>query len=718
MRLHWPVAVLAGVAAFLLLTNLGRDYLWEDEGDTAVLARNILREGLPVAWDGTTFTAPDFGQRLKFGFVMVSHPWLQYYVVAASFRLLGESPWAARLPFALAGLATIVLVYGIAASLLRNRAAAISAATLLTVSVQFLLFSRQARNYSFNALLTCLLVWQFHRLSSKWNAALFALIAILLFHAHAIGLAAVGALGLLTLLYPPFSRCRRWFWPAALGVALYAAPWLAVSREGYTQNTMPLDVISRFVPRLLQFVIECASVTPLVGVLALGVILHRQHRRPLPRREWRGRRRRDGLLMVEERRLVVACAAIAVAEAVAVAVTHSRDMIWVVGLHHTPALIPLVAMVAGLLIVKVSGSRRTVWLALMLVFALTRFANAAPWTFWAETTPVRDPDGFLTFHVPATLKDRMLRTTQVLYVKSLFRPNPGVITRVTEFLRANAGPRDVVITNYEWEALYFHTGLPQGAKIDRSFPIYSVARARQLPDYVFSAAGVRWIVWRRAWAVPFPAQDCGRILRQLERAGMTPELVRSIPETLYENRENVHFHRFAGNSYAFRSYQDLPAVEIYRVDWHSHQPADALFEQQKFGEAIVEYRAYLKHRPDDIAALTNLGIALVAIGRTEEAIPTFRHVIDVAPDNGDARRNLANALLERGEINEAALQAERAVALQSSDPGAHDVLGLTLTVRGKLTEAALEFERALQADPTDAETREHLRRVRRLMRQR
>ena len=41
---------------------------------------------------------------------MISRPWLQYYVAAASFAVFGESPWAARFPFALAGLATILLV--------------------------------------------------------------------------------------------------------------------------------------------------------------------------------------------------------------------------------------------------------------------------------------------------------------------------------------------------------------------------------------------------------------------------------------------------------------------------------------------------------------------------------------------------------------------------------------------------------------------------------
>src|SRR5215470_6449604 len=63
MRRHWPFAILAALALALLITNLGSGYFWEDEGDTAVLASNILKFGVPKAWDGVTFTESDKGAR-------------------------------------------------------------------------------------------------------------------------------------------------------------------------------------------------------------------------------------------------------------------------------------------------------------------------------------------------------------------------------------------------------------------------------------------------------------------------------------------------------------------------------------------------------------------------------------------------------------------------------------------------------------------------------
>src|SRR3990172_4426231 len=120
-RQHWPLVVVLAISSVLLFTNLHRDYLWSDEGDTAVLAKSILKYGVPKAWDGVTFTDSDYGARVTDDFIMVSHPWLQYYVTAASFAVFGETTLAARLPFAFLGLVTIALVYVMLRRITNNR---------------------------------------------------------------------------------------------------------------------------------------------------------------------------------------------------------------------------------------------------------------------------------------------------------------------------------------------------------------------------------------------------------------------------------------------------------------------------------------------------------------------------------------------------------------------------------------------------------------------
>src|SRR3989440_6047200 len=200
MRKHWPFAILAALALTLLVANLGSGYFWEDEGDTAVLASNILKFGVPKAWDGVTFVDSDFGARENDQLVMVSSPWVQYYITAASFLVFGQNTFAARFPFALAGWMSILLAYFIVWNVTANRRSAFSAAVLLVFSVQFLLYSRQSRYYALGMLFTCLLIWIFFRMRSLRESLLFALLAILLFHIHPIGIVPVGVLAILTLL--------------------------------------------------------------------------------------------------------------------------------------------------------------------------------------------------------------------------------------------------------------------------------------------------------------------------------------------------------------------------------------------------------------------------------------------------------------------------------------------------------------------------------------
>jgi 4-amino-4-deoxy-L-arabinose transferase-like glycosyltransferase len=565
LRRHWPLVLIVALAAGLMLSRLGVNYLWEDEGDTAVLARTILQHGVPMAWDGVTFTAPDFGQRLTDDFVMISHPWLQYYAAAASFALFGASAWAARLPFALAGVVTVVLVYLLVWTATRRRAAAVASATLLVLSVQFLLFARQARNYTLTALLTCLLVWWLPRMRTWKGGVVFALIGVLLFHAHPIGIAAVSALGLVAHMRPGFSARRCLVGWAVMGVWAYAVPWMLVSSRGYQPNTTWLTSRADVVPRLLQFAVEYSSATPALGVLVLAAALGLAGRR---RHQTRKARRVIAAAAVPmgESDLIVSALAVVAAEAVVVVASQSPTAMWITGLHQAVALIPLTMVLAGIVIARVSRSRRWVWVGLMCVFGFTRLSQITPWAVWEDPTADPNPTQLATAHVPASVVDRVLRTDEWHFLRSLGRRNAGVVAAVSEFLERHAAPGDVVVTNYSWEPIYFHTHLPQGLKVASSYSIYPVARAKQLPDYVFTADRVRWIVWRPIWGSAW-GQDCGRLLRTLASAGVPVTLVRSFPETMWENRENLNFHRFADNTYIFPWYSTPPDVRVYRVDW-------------------------------------------------------------------------------------------------------------------------------------------------------
>ncbi|MGB2961084.1 MAG: glycosyltransferase, partial [Candidatus Omnitrophota bacterium] len=94
MRQHIPIIIITIVAAVLILANLGNQYLWQDEAETAMLAKNILRFGYPKAWDEMNLVNPAIRTGYGENHAWLYHPWVQFYIAALSFLLFGTSTLA------------------------------------------------------------------------------------------------------------------------------------------------------------------------------------------------------------------------------------------------------------------------------------------------------------------------------------------------------------------------------------------------------------------------------------------------------------------------------------------------------------------------------------------------------------------------------------------------------------------------------------------------
>jgi len=577
LRSHWPLAIIAVIGAVLIFTNLGSDYLWEDEGDTAALASNILKFGVPKAWDGGAFLDSDHGARLNRDLVMVTHTWVQYYLTAASFLIFGENTFAARLPFAIAGWMSILFVYLFVWRLFGNRLTAFSAAALLVLSVQFLLYAKQCRYCALNMLLIVWLFWTFFKMKSGRDCALFVLASVLLFHSHPYGLAPVAALGAMSLIYRPFATQRRWVLLAAPAVALLTLPWLALSSlasRGSELNTTAAQSLGEFIERCAQEFIETTSVTPLIGsiilllIAGLAVCWKRKSALDATPREAALAEQQvvPRLFETNETSLLLSALAAILSYGLATAITQSSDSLWLAGMRYASAVLPLAAMIAAMAIVKVSRARASVSLLLLVVFGLTKLAQLTPWVAGNTSGLIHFGKYSVGAHVPAKVVDRFLGTGLMAYGRDLWRENPGTVAKACKFLRENAKPDDVLIVNYGMEPTYFYTRLPQAMGILPNYPVYQRARELGLPERVFGVDHARWIVWRSAWETG-PGYAINDVLRELTERGGRITSVMEMEETVWENREDIHFHRFSDGSYLFPRTQTFPPSRIARVDW-------------------------------------------------------------------------------------------------------------------------------------------------------
>jgi 4-amino-4-deoxy-L-arabinose transferase and related glycosyltransferases of PMT family len=162
--------ILLILAFFLIFKNLSDNYLWQDEAESAVLAKSILHFGYPKAFDGLNILNPNIYSGFGNGYAWKYHPWLHFYLISLSYGVLGESAFSSRLPFALLGFLAIVIIFFLAKRLFKKDSIALLSVLLATTSVPFLLHIRQCRYYSLQMFLVLVIVWTYlNVLEKNWK---------------------------------------------------------------------------------------------------------------------------------------------------------------------------------------------------------------------------------------------------------------------------------------------------------------------------------------------------------------------------------------------------------------------------------------------------------------------------------------------------------------------------------------------------------------------
>ncbi len=179
--------VLFLISAYGALANLDHVVFWDDEAFVGMVAKRHLETGEFSGWTGRNLYGYANGNVVTKDLRPINPP-LDIWIASYSFRLFGVSTWAARFPFAIAGLLGLAL-FGLA---LRREWPGRNAAQLyafgsLALSVGFLLNIRTARYYSLCILfgLVCYYAYQNTLIAKRKRDFLFlALGAAALFYSH------------------------------------------------------------------------------------------------------------------------------------------------------------------------------------------------------------------------------------------------------------------------------------------------------------------------------------------------------------------------------------------------------------------------------------------------------------------------------------------------------------------------------------------------------
>lgn len=221
------IIVLFALASTLILSSLGRQCLWQDEAQTACISKTVLTHGIPLGFDGRNYFSQEGGVEYRSDHIWRWHTWLPFYVTAAAFKLFGISTFTARLPFALFGIATVLLAYFFARSLWKSRRAGVLAAIILMTNVPFLILVRQCRYYSLTMFFALASLYAYSEMmrGRKYASWAFVLSSVLLFHSFYVYLPPVLAVVLIHAAIYHRNRLKQVLGLCGICAAL-SAPWM------------------------------------------------------------------------------------------------------------------------------------------------------------------------------------------------------------------------------------------------------------------------------------------------------------------------------------------------------------------------------------------------------------------------------------------------------------------------------------------------------------
>ena len=127
------------------------------------------------------------------------------------------------------------------------------------------------------------------------------------------------------------------------------------------------------------------------------------------------------------------------------------------------------------------------------------------------------------------------------------------------------------------------------------------------------------------------------------------------------------------------------------------------FQQGNYKAAEKQYQQILAEDPNNLDALSNLGLVYVRSGNLRSAESTLEKAVAMAPDNDFLLTTLGVVQYRQSKFDEAIVQLTKAIAINPKSATAHNYLGIAASQKGRQQEAEQEILQALANNPDDAD---------------
>lgn len=484
---------LLGVGGVFYFTRLDNWFLWQDEANAALLAKNILRDGLPTVYDGRNLIWPNQWDVSPTRHVWILWGWLPLYINALIFWLLGVSTLTARLAPALFAWLALPLAYMAMRRAALPRGAAETAACLILFCVPFTILMRQCGYYAYAIYFSFGLFASYFLMDDgRKRSVLFLIFSLLLANSHlltwgmtlgALVLADLWDLGHLRRNTPLFCLAVL----AALPFLGLYETWTLFNRSFRGSDVPPLDAWGRTL-YYARYFHECVLRGELAAVLGLCAVMVRTR---MPQK--------DKVLLLK--------AATFVAAGLALTAVASKFFFF----RYVTFTLPIFFLAASLILLTLWNLKR--WLGVCLLILTAAYVGLG-----INGTPAGRPSFLLNFF------------------REISADHTDLNEVLAGYLMRNAKPTDVVVCNYENFPLQFYApclvrGGPGrvGLYPEKSYPELGIGLVEK-PDY---------IVFRRHW----PTLGGDKIRDWLQTGDYEPVFLPG-EDTVFGNREDPHHHYY------------------------------------------------------------------------------------------------------------------------------------------------------------------------------
>ena len=126
-------------------------------------------------------------------------------------------------------------------------------------------------------------------------------------------------------------------------------------------------------------------------------------------------------------------------------------------------------------------------------------------------------------------------------------------------------------------------------------------------------------------------------------------------------------------------------------------------EEGKYKIAEKQYQTVLAGEPNNVDALSNLGVVYFRSGQIRSAESTLKKALTIAPDDDFVLTTLGIVHYRQSKFDEALKELRKAIEINPNSATAHNYLGITASQRGRQQEAEKEMLQAIAKDPNYAD---------------